>query len=209
MDLQAVSILLYLSSRSRSQILQSSNPARSAVDKFYRSRKSAFDLTRGDLSESSAVLRPEELDIKELGDMETVQTANMATICASILQADDVPLSEVHDHFLGAFVPPESGVLSTEVAGLLLQLKTHLAVDKYLEAQDEDAKNSVLSCYFPEDMEEQLKQLLHQDNSSLSDEERRFVADSRSRRSMIVEELRDEAKRSAFVNLPLTPQNWH
>lgn len=196
-------MLLYLSSRPRHQIWRHLEPATTAIDKFYRSRKAAFDLIRGDLSETSAVLRPEELDIKELGDMETVQTANMATICASILQADDVPLAEVHCHFLGAFVPPESGVLSVEVAELLLQLKTHLAVKEYIEAQDDETRNTILGAYFPADMEEQLKQQLHQDNSSLSDEERRFAADARSRRSMIAEELRDEAKRSAFIHIIL------
>ncbi len=164
----------------------------------YRTLKATFDHARRMFSETSSILIPEELDIKELGDQETIQMANMATICASLFEASDVPLAEVHEYFLMTFLP-ETGSLPDDLAQLFLSLKTQLCVAMLTREPNEAARLDVLDRVFPVDLTEQLQQL-HPDMPLLPSEQS-FLADAKSRRESLLEDLATDEARSTVSPL--------
>lgn len=154
---QAVQILLALSERSREETVKSISNKTTDVGKAYGTLKAAFDQARRMFSESSPILFPEELEIKELGDQETIQMANMATICASLFEAGDVSLSDIHEHFLAAFVT-ESVLLTDELLDLFIDFKIRVAVEDIKTLPEGQSIDPVLEKIFPSDLEEQIKQ---------------------------------------------------
>jgi protein TBF1 len=142
---------------------------------------------RQDFSRSSTILSIEELDIQDLETQETVQVANAATICSSLLEAMNVPLLEIHDNFLMTFLP-ESGTSPEDLLKLFLGLKTQVCVEGLAKEATEEARTTVLGRIFPSDMAEQLQQL-HPDQP-LSKAEVAFVEDAKSRRALLESEAR-------------------
>ncbi len=192
-------ILHALSERSCEETIASITDRDSETGKTYRALKATFDHARRIFSDTSAILLPDELDIKELGDQETIQIANMATICASVLEAGDVPLLEAHDHFLMAFLP-ESGAMSEELSRLFLRLKMQTCVSELSQEQqeqDEDSRAKFVERIFPEDLEEQLK-LLHSE-SALSEHELVFLTQARASKSSLLSDLTSDDTRRMIL----------
>lgn len=144
-------------------------------------------------SETSSILYPDELEIKESGDLETIQMANMATICSTIFESDDASLAEAHDAFLRTFVP-EYGPLSDDLIKLFLSLKTQAFLRACPENVEEDRMREILAGFFPTDAEAPLKQL-HPD-LPLTQTEKVFVSASTKRGERFGNEIRDAMKRS-------------
>ena len=142
---------------------------------------------RQDFSKSSTILSIEELDIQDLETQETVQVANAATICSSLLEAMNVPLLDIHDNFLMTFLP-ESGTSPGDLLSLFMGLKTQVCIEGLGKEATEEARTALLTRIFPSDMAEQL-QLLHPDQP-LSKVELAFVEDAKSRRALLETEAK-------------------
>ncbi len=123
----------------------------------------------------------------------------MATICASVLEAGDVPLIDVHDHFLMAFLP-ESGAMSEELSSLFLDLKLQTCVSEVLQEPDTDARAKVVERIFPEDLEDQLKQL--HPESALSDCETSFLAQAKAGKDSLLGDLESDDIRRMCLAVP-------
>ena len=174
--------------------------------------KDLFDGNRRVFSKKSAILSIEELDIQDLEGQETIQMANAATICASLLEARDVPLLEVHDHFLMTFLP-ESGTSPEDLLRVFLSLKTQVCIEGLSKEDNEGARKSLLDRIFPEDMAEQIRQL-HPDQA-LSAAEVAFVEDAKSRRALLQGEVRNGSPKGisclpvpSSLDSVLTLQSW-
>ncbi|CAK7232997.1 TTAGGG repeat binding factor [Sporothrix bragantina] len=163
---------------------QNGEGSESEVVRVYKALRAAFSHTRRLFSESE-ILYNEELDIKEIGDQETILMANMASISSSILEANDIPLIEAHDYFLSTFLP-EPEALNKDLATLFLNLKycTLGAELARLEPEDPE-RGQFLERLFPINLEEQL-QNIHPD-SPLTDYEREFMRDMEVAKDKLLE----------------------
>jgi len=200
--MQSVQILHFLSRKPRAETLALMADPESKDAKTYRGVTTAFNSVRRMFSDSSAILSPDELDIKDFEGLETVLIANKATICVSILHADDVPLQVVHDHFLEAFLPSEPGPLSADIAALFLSLKTQVCVAELASQADEGARTKLMDRIFPADIEEQVKQL--HPGAALAECENSFIAEARSKKEWLLAALQSEDTRSMLSFSPLS-----
>ncbi|EFX06305.1 myb DNA-binding protein [Grosmannia clavigera kw1407] len=196
----AVQILHALSERPRPEGLSNLTSADTETGRCYRALRATFCCARKMFSDSSALLIPEELDIKELGDQETIQMANMATICASVFDADDVSLIDMHDHFLMTFLP-ESNALTEDLATLFLGLKFRTIAGEFQRLPDDQQRGDFLERLFPADLEDQLKQL-HPD-VPLSDQELAFLREMMAAKDLLLEAAKTEQSRSTHLHSPL------
>ena len=188
----AVQVLLALSERPRAETVAAIRSSNSEIGKAYKALSATFKQARRMFSETSTILHPDELEIKESGDLETIQMANMATICSTIFESDDASLAEAHDAFLRTFVP-EYGPLSDDLIKLFLSLKTQAFLRACPEDVEEGRMREILAGFFPADAEAPLKQL-HPD-LPLTQTEKVFVSASTKRGERFGNEIRDAMKR--------------
>lgn len=186
-------VLLALSERPRAETVAAIRSSNSEIGKAYKALSATFKQARRMFSETSTILHPDELEIKESGDLETIQMANMATICSTIFESDDASLAEAHDAFLRTFVP-EYGPLSDDLIKLFLSLKTQAFLRACPEDVEEGRMREILAGFFPADAEAPLKQL-HPD-LPLTQTEKVFVSASTKRGERFGNEIRDAMKRS-------------
>jgi len=191
----AVQVLHALAGAPREETLKKLHEEGSEAGKAYRRLKMGLDWVRGNFSESSAILQQEELGIKELGDQETVQMANMATIAASVFEADDVPLAQVHEAFLTTFLP-ETGGLSRDLGAVFVSLKTQRMVQEFSETQTDEERLKVLDALFPDDAEEQLKGL--HPETPLSIQELEFLSELKARKALLTIQSETPEQRKAL-----------
>ncbi|ERS94938.1 hypothetical protein HMPREF1624_08649 [Sporothrix schenckii ATCC 58251] len=160
--------------------------------RVYKLLRSAFRNTRKLFSETAAILSTEDLDIKEAGDQETILMANMATISASIFEADDIPLIEAHDYFLSTFLP-EADALNKDLATLFLSLKYRTLAAELVRLPNEEQRGEFLERLFPVNLEEQL-QNMHVD-SPLTEYEREFMKDMMVAKERLLESAKTDESR--------------
>ncbi|EJT79327.1 hypothetical protein GGTG_04412 [Gaeumannomyces tritici R3-111a-1] len=188
----AVQVLLALSEKPRPETVAAIRSSESEMGKAYKALSATFKQARRMFSDTSSILHPDELEIKESGDLETIQMTNMATICSTIFESDDASLAEAHDAFLRTFVP-EYGPLSDELIKLFLSLKTQAFLRACPENVEEGRMREILAGFFPADAEAPLKQL-HPD-LPLTQTEKVFVSASTKRGERFGNEIRDAMKR--------------
>lgn len=172
----------------------------SDAGKAYRALKSTFDQARTMFSDGSAILLADELDIKESEDWNTVRMANLATFCASVLGAGDVNMQEAHERFLLPSLYAH-GVPSASLGKVYVSVKTQAFVQDLKEANagEVDAVQ-LLSKYFPDDLEEELRERMDSSlQSALQVEE--FLAQISTRKESIRNDLADEGRRGREISL--------
>lgn len=197
--MQAVQVLYILGENPGPNSAQNGVVTESDLRGVYKALRAAFRNTRHLFSES-AILNNEELDIKEVGDQETIFMANMASVASSIFEADDLTLVEAHDHFLSSFLP-EADALNQELATLFLNLKyCTLGVELAKLSPDDRECRIYLERLFPLNLEEQL-QSMHAD-TPLTDYEQRFIWDMKAAREQLFETAKKTDLRRRFF--PLT-----
>ena len=193
--MQAVQLLYVLSEHPVLDPTQNGEAAESELRRVYKALRAAFYHTRKLFSES-AILYNEELDIKEIGDQETILMANMASISSSIFEAGDIPLIEAHDYFLSTFLP-EPEALSKDLAMLFLDLKyCTLGAELAKLSPDDAERDKFLERLFPVNLEEQL-QNIHPD-SPLTDYEREFMRDMEVAKAKLLETAKTTDLRREF-----------
>ncbi|CAK7264249.1 TTAGGG repeat binding factor [Sporothrix epigloea] len=180
----AVQLLYILGENPGPGLAHNGEASESELRGVYKALRAAFRHTRQIFSEA-AILNNEELEIKEIGDQETIFMANMASIASSIFEADDLDLVEAHDHFLSSFLSEPDG-LDKDLATLFLNLKYFtLGAELSKLSPDDRECRLFLERLFPFNLEGQL-QNLHPD-TPLTDYERRFMWDMKVAREQLFE----------------------
>ncbi|TLS26720.1 hypothetical protein PpBr36_04367 [Pyricularia pennisetigena] len=192
----AVQVLLALSERPRVETVNAIRSSDSETGKAYKSLSAAFKAARSMFSETSSILQADELKIEEPGDFETIQMANLATICSTIFESDNASLLEAHNGFLRTFLP-ELSPLTDNLTNLFLSLKTQAFLRSCPETADDARMRELLEIYFPADAEAPLKQL-HPD-SPLTQTEKVFMGMSTKRGERLGNEVRDTMKRKLLA----------
>ncbi|KAL5911317.1 TTAGGG repeat binding factor [Pyricularia oryzae] len=192
----AVQVLLALSERPRVETVNAIRSSDSETGKAYKSLSAAFKAARRMFSETSSILQADELKIEEPGDFETIQMANLATICSTVFESDTASLLEAHNGFLRTFLP-ELSPLTDNLTNLFLSLKTQAFLRSCPETADDARMRELLGIYFPADAEAPLKQL-HPD-SPLTQTEKVFMSMSTKRGERLGNEVRDTMKRKLLA----------
>ncbi|TLD24153.1 hypothetical protein PspLS_06506 [Pyricularia sp. CBS 133598] len=192
----AVQVLLALSERPRVETVNAIRSSESETGKAYKSLSAAFKAARRMFSETCSILQADELKIEEPGDFETIQMANLATICSTVFESDNASLLEAHNGFLRTFLP-ELSPLTDNLTNLFLSLKTQAFLRSCPETADDARLRELLETYFPADAEAPLKQL-HPD-SPLTQTEKVFMSMSTKRGERLGNEVRDTMKRKLLA----------
>ncbi|KAK3489662.1 telomere repeat binding factor-domain-containing protein [Neurospora crassa] len=152
----AVQILLRLSQQPRNETLSLLSETDAEFRKHYDLLTESFKLARKGFSDSP-VLLPDELEINDSEDRETVRVANLATTAISVFGANDVACKDLDDSFFSIFVP-EDGEFKDTLADLLLSLKTQALLDSLDEQATPQQVTEQLDKFFPDNFEDWLKQ---------------------------------------------------
>lgn len=170
----------------------------SDLRRIYKLLRSAFRNTRSLFSETAGILSSDKLDIKDFGDQETIQMANMATIASSIFESDnDISLNDAHDNFLSSFlIDPEA--LDKELATLFLDLKYCMLAAELARLPDDEKRREFVEKLFPVNLQEQL-QNLHVD-TPITDYEKVFMKDMAAVKERMLEAAKtDESRRTSTL----------
>lgn len=188
----AVQILLRLSQQPRTETQSLLTDPSSEFRKAYDMLRDIFRPTRKAFSDSP-LLSPDELDITDSEDRETIRMSNLAAAAASVFGANDVPLNDIHEAFFSIFVP-EDGEYKASLTEALICLKTRL----FLEARDKPEQAQweaqLLDTLFPVNFDETLKQ--RSGDLMLSLDEEGLVAQIRERREALTKSTGDESLKS-------------
>lgn len=143
---------------------------------------------------ATTFLSADDLDIHDPGDRETIQMANLASMCASFYGPGGPTMATAHDNFLKIMIP-ENGVITEEISALYLDQKTQsfLAYANVMEDK-ESTRNSLMDKFFPQDLEEKLKGYWRESNLSTPADE--FVKPFTDRRNLLKAIGHDKEKRS-------------
>ncbi|KAK3392433.1 telomere repeat binding factor-domain-containing protein [Sordaria brevicollis] len=152
----AVQILLRLSQQPRSETRSLLAETDGEFRKHYDLLTESFKLARRAFSDSP-VLLPDELEINDSEDRETIRVANLATTAISVFGANDVSCKDLDDSFFSIFVP-EDGEFKDTLTDLLLSLKTQALLDSLNEQTTLQQLTGQLDKLFPDNFEEWLKQ---------------------------------------------------
>lgn len=204
----AVQILLRLSQQSRieSELLlaDTGSEFRSDYDSLIR----MFFPARQVFSDSPLFF-PDDLDITDSDDRETIRMSNLATIATSIFGANDVSLVDVHKHFFSIFIPEDGGYRQT-LTDLLVNLKTQVLVDSLRETEDAGHVISLLDELFPINFEESLKQ--RSGDVALNSDEEILTNRVRDRRDQLISTVNNtqvKGKYSTSVGATLLTLSEH
>ncbi|KAK3344785.1 telomere repeat binding factor-domain-containing protein [Neurospora tetraspora] len=152
----AVQILLRLSQQPRNETLSLLSETDAEFRKHYDLLTESFKLARRGFSDSP-VLLPDELEINDSEDRETIRVANLATTAISVFGANDVACKDLDDSFFSIFVP-EDGEFKDTLTDLLLSLKTQALLDSLDEHATPQQVTEQLEKFFPDNFEDWLKQ---------------------------------------------------
>lgn len=191
----AVQILLRLSQQSRHETEVLLADQDSEFRRDYQSLISMFLPARKVFS-NSPLFFPEELDISDSDDCETIRMSNLATTAASTFGANDVTLVDVHKSFFSIFVPEDSGYKSS-LTDLFVNLKTRVFADDLNELEESQHVTFLLDYLFPADFGELLKQ--RNGDVALNTEEELLVARVGERREALLKSVNDEHIRSGWT----------
>lgn len=188
----AVQILLRLSQQPRAETEALLADPESEFRKAYDMLRDIFGPTRKAFSDS-ALLSPDDLDIADSEDRETIRMSNLAATAASGLGAHDVPLQDVHDAFFSIFIP-EDGEYKASLTGLLVCLKTRLYLDALERPEPAQPASQLLDILFPIKFDESLKR--RSGEAVLSADEERLVGQVREQRELLVKSAADKLIKS-------------
>jgi hypothetical protein len=188
----AVQILLRLSQQPRAETEALLADSDSEFRKAYDMLRDMFRATRKAFSDSP-LLSPDELDISDSEDRETIRMSNLAATAASVFGAHDVSCQDVHDVFFSIFIP-EDGEYKSSLTDLLVSLKTRLLLDALNRSESPQPVYQVLDTLFPVNFDESLKQ--RSGDLLLSADEEALVARIRGRREELVKSAADEGIKS-------------
>ena len=191
----AVQILLRLSQQSRHETEVLLADQDSEFRRDYQSLISMFLPARKVFS-NSPLFFPEELDISDSDDCETIRMSNLATTAASTFGANDVTLADVHKSFFSIFVPEDSGYKSS-LTDLFVNLKTRVFTDDLNELEESQHVTSLLDYFFPADFGVLLKQ--RSGDVVLNADEELLVARVGERREALLKSVNDEHIRSHVI----------
>jgi hypothetical protein len=191
----AVQILLRLSQQPRTETEAFLADSDSEFRKAYDMLRDMFRATRKAFSDSP-LLSPDELDISDSEDRETIRMSNLAATAASVFGAHDVPCQDVHDVFFSIFIP-EDGEYKSTLTELLVSLKTRLLLDAFSKPDSPQPVSQVLDTLFPVNFDDSLKQ--RSGDLLLSADEEALVARIRERREQLVKSAADEAIKSKLL----------
>ncbi|KAK3371512.1 telomere repeat binding factor-domain-containing protein [Lasiosphaeria ovina] len=191
----AVQILLRLSLQSRAEIESLLADPESEFRKAYDILKNMFGLARKMFSDYP-LLFPDELDISDSEDRETIRMSNLATAAAGLLVDKDLTLEEVHDSVLSIFIP-EDGEYRDNLTDFFVNLKTRVFLDAAGAVDEAPNMPELLEKLFPSKFDELLKQ--RSGDQTLNGDEERLVDLVRSQRDLVFGAIDDEsAKRLQF-----------
>ncbi|KAK3387586.1 telomere repeat binding factor-domain-containing protein [Podospora didyma] len=189
----AVQILVRLSSQPRAETELLLSDPDSEFRKAFDILRNTFALVRKMFSDYP-LLFPDELDISDSEDRETIRMSNLAATAASVLVDKDVALEDVHDYMLSIFVP-EDGEYKDSLTELLVGLKTRVFLDAFKD-QPETPHTKLVAKFFPNNFDELLKQ--RSGDEVLSADEERLVHQLNERTEFLLHATSDE---SAKVSL--------
>ena len=192
----AVQILLRLSQQPRAETQSLLADSESEFRKAYDMLRDIFRPTRKAFSDSP-LLSPDELDITDSEDRETIRMSNLAATAASVFGAQDVPLEDVHDAFFSIFIP-EDGEYKASLAEPLVCLKTRLFLDALDKTGQAPPDSQLLDTLFPVNFDESLR--LRSGDLLLSTEEDGLVSQIKERRELLVKSLGDESSKSQHLS---------
>jgi hypothetical protein len=161
----------------------------------YDTLKSALDAARRIFSDTNPLLSPDELDISDSEDRETLRVSNLAAISTNAIAGDDSLLVDGHDQFFSIFIP-DDGEFSKDLSGLYTNLKTQAMLSSLKNATNPQERSDVLDRFFPPDFDEVLKQRYGDTPFHSGREE--LVAEIGRKRQELLESILDDEKRREF-----------
>jgi hypothetical protein len=188
----AVQILLRLSQQPRADTESLLADSGSEFRKAYDMLRDIFRPTRRAFSDSP-LLSPDELDITDSEDRETIRMSNLAATAASVFGAHDVSALDVHDAFFSIFIP-EDGEYKSSLTGLLVSLKTRLLLDALNKQEQSQPVSQLLDTLFPINFDESLRQ--RSGDLLLNSDEEGLVTRIRERREQLVKSAADDSIKS-------------
>ncbi|KAL2155510.1 hypothetical protein VTH82DRAFT_252 [Thermothelomyces myriococcoides] len=185
----AVQILLRLSQQPRSETESLLASPESEFRKSYDMLRDIFVATRKAFCDSP-LLSPDELDITDSEDRETIRMSNLAATAVSAFGAHDVAVQDVHDAFFSIFIP-EDGEYKAPLTDLLVSLKTRLLLDALNKPEQSQPVSQLLDALFPVNFDDSLRQ--RSGDMILSADEEALVLRVRERREQLVKSAADES----------------
>lgn len=170
--------------------------------KIYTQLRSTFMALLKLFVDSPTFLSADDLDINDPGDRETIQMANLASMCASFYGPGGPTMATAHDNFLKIMIP-ENGIITQEIAALYLDQKTQSFLAYANVMEDKEAtRNSLMEKFFPGDLEDKLR--AHWKESNLTDflSADDFVRPFTDRRHLLKILGHDKEQRSKFATSP-------
>lgn len=201
-SLQAIQILLALSQQSREETLALISDQESEYRKAYDILKNALDAARRIFSESSPLLSPDELEISDSEDRETLRVSNLAAISTNAIAGDDSLMVDGHDQFFSIFIQDE-GEFTKDLSELYMSMKTQALISSLKSANNPSERSDVLDRFFPPDFDDQLKQR-HGDTTFSSGREDLVAEIGRKRQEFLEAILDDERRPRLPVDYPMT-----
>ncbi|AEO61426.1 hypothetical protein MYCTH_2311569 [Thermothelomyces thermophilus ATCC 42464] len=185
----AVQILLRLSQQPRSETESLLANPTSEFRKSYDMLRDIFVATRKAFCDSP-LLSPDELDVTDSEDRETIRMSNLAATAVSAFGAHDVAVQDVHDAFFSIFIP-EDGEYKAPLTDLLVSLKTRLLLDALNKPEQSQPVSQLLGALFPANFDDSLRQ--RSGDMILNADEEALVLRIRERREQLVKSAADES----------------
>jgi hypothetical protein len=192
-----VQLLLALAQQSREEITALLADQESEFRKALDILKHTFEQARKIFSESSPMLFPDDLEITDAEDRETIRLSNLATASTRIFGDGELPLAEIHDQFSGAFIP-EDGEISETAANFLLGLKTQAFLEAMGQSEDTRASSESLERYFPAHFGESIG--LPSPMATSNETELKLAAAVKERRECLLKSIQGESKDSQLFS---------
>ncbi|KAK3343880.1 telomere repeat binding factor-domain-containing protein [Lasiosphaeria hispida] len=185
----AVQILLRLSQQSRVETELLLADPDSEFRRDYASLREIFLPTRNIFSSTSPLFFPDDLDISDSDDRETVRMSNLASTASSVFGAHDVSSMDVHKSFFSIFVP-EDGEYKEALTELFVNLKTQAFIDSLSEHEDAPHVSELLDRFFPANFDELIKE--RSGDMALNSDEEQLVIQAGERKALLVKSAHDE-----------------
>ncbi|KAK3314702.1 telomere repeat binding factor-domain-containing protein [Apodospora peruviana] len=192
----AVQILLRLSQQSRADTELLLSDTDSEFRRAYDILRDIFGPARKVFSESP-LLFPDELDISDSEDRETIRMSNLAATAVSVFGTHEVALKDIHDSFFSIFVQ-EDAEIKEPLTDLLISLKTRLFIDALGEQTEGQQISELLDKIFAATMEESLKQ--RSGDVALNSDEERLVTMVNERREILARPGVDEDHKESLAS---------
>jgi hypothetical protein len=196
-------MLLALCQQSREETLELMADEESEFRKAYDTLKTALGHARRIFSETSPLLFPDELDISDSEDRETIRMSNLAVISSNAIAGDGALLADAHENFPTIFTP-EEGDFTKDLKPLYLALKTQALLSSLATAHTLQERSDVLDKFFPPNFDE-LSRQRHGDSLFQNREE--LVSEVGIRRQVLLEAILDDEKRGRLYDTPVLHLN--